>query len=44
MLLLWGPDPRLLTTWYTSKVLIVGPFYFQYPRVAGFLMAAAGVC
>jgi branched-chain amino acid transport system permease protein len=43
MLVIWGPDPRLLTTWYTSKVLIVGPFYFQYPRVAGFLMAMAGV-
>jgi branched-chain amino acid transport system permease protein len=43
MLVIWGPDPRLLTTWYTSKVLIVGPFYFQYPRVAGFLMAMVGV-
>ncbi|AFM26715.1 branched-chain amino acid ABC transporter permease [Desulfomonile tiedjei] len=43
MLVIWGPDPRLLTTWYTSKVLVVGPFYFQYPRVAGFLMAMAGV-
>ncbi|MBI5251156.1 MAG: branched-chain amino acid ABC transporter permease [Desulfomonile tiedjei] len=43
MLLLWGPDPRLLTTWYTSKVLVVGPFYLQYTRVAGFLMAVAGV-
>jgi branched-chain amino acid transport system permease protein len=43
MLLMWGPEPRLLTTWYTSKVLIVGPFYFQYPRVAGFLMAITGV-
>lgn len=43
MLLLWGPDPRLLNTWYTNKVLVIGPFYFQYTRVAGFLMAAAGV-
>lgn len=43
MLLIWSPDPRVLTTSYTSKVIIVGPFYFQYPRLAGFLMAAMGV-
>lgn len=43
LLLLWGPEPRLLTTSYTTKVLIIGPFYFQYPWVAGFLMAVAGV-
>jgi len=43
MLILWGPDPRLLTTWYTSKVLILGPLYFQYPRVAAFLLSVAGV-
>ena len=43
MLLIWSPDPRVLTTSYTSKVIIVGPFYFQYPRLAGFLMAAVGV-
>ena len=43
MLLIWGPDPRLLTTWYTSKVLAVGPFFIQYPRLAAFVMSAAGV-
>ncbi len=43
MLLIWGPDPRLITTWYTSRVFIVGPFYFQYAPVAGFVMAVAGV-
>ncbi len=43
MLLLWSPDPRLLTMSYTSKVLILGPLYFQYPRLAGFLLATAGV-
>ncbi|MCD4715705.1 MAG: branched-chain amino acid ABC transporter permease [Desulfobacterales bacterium] len=43
MLLIWSPDPRLLTTAYTSKVLILGPFYFQYPKLAGFLMSAIGV-
>jgi branched-chain amino acid transport system permease protein len=43
MLLVWSPDPRLLTTSYTSKVLILGPIYFQYPRLAGFLMSLAGV-
>jgi branched-chain amino acid transport system permease protein len=43
MLLIWSPDPRLLTTSYTSKVLILGPLYFQYPRIAGFLMSAVGV-
>ncbi|MFH0844785.1 MAG: branched-chain amino acid ABC transporter permease [Pseudomonadota bacterium] len=43
MLLIWSPDPRLLTTSYTSKVLILGPLYFQYPRLAGFLMSAVGV-
>ncbi len=43
MLLIWSPDPRLLTTAYTSKVVILGPFYFQYPRIAGFLLACAGV-
>lgn len=43
MLLVWGPDPRVLTTSYSSKVFILGPFFFQYPRVIGFLMAVAGV-
>lgn len=43
LLLIWGPEPRLLTTWYTTKVLIVGPFYFQYPWLAGFLMSVTGV-
>ncbi len=43
LLLLWGPEPRLLTTSYTTKVIVIGPFYFQYPWVAGFLMAVAGV-
>ena len=43
MMLIWSPDPRLMTTSYTSKVLILGPFYFQYPRLAGFLMAVIGV-
>lgn len=43
MLLIWSPDPRLLTTSYTGKVLILGPLYFQYPRIAGFLMSAVGV-
>ena len=43
MLLIWSPDPRLLTTSYTSKVLILGSLYFQYPRLAGFLMSLAGV-
>ena len=43
MLLIWSPDPRLLTTSYTSRVLILGPFYFQYPRLAGFLMSGIGV-
>ncbi len=39
MLLMWGPDPRLLTTSYTNKVVIIGPLYFQYPRVIGFLLS-----
>ncbi len=43
MLLLWGADPRLFTTSYTSKVIIIGPFYFQYPPVIGFLMSIVGV-
>ena len=43
MLLIWSPDPRLLTTPYTTKVMILGPFYFQYTRLAGFLMSAVGV-
>jgi branched-chain amino acid transport system permease protein len=43
LLMIWGPEPRLLTTWYTTKVLIVGPFYFQYPWLAGFLMSVIGV-
>ncbi len=43
MLLIWSPDPRLLTTWYTSKVVILGPLYIQVPRLAGFLMSAVGV-
>jgi branched-chain amino acid transport system permease protein len=43
MLLIWSPDPRVITTAYTSKVLILGPFYFQYPRLAGFFMAVIGI-
>ncbi|MBM3298633.1 MAG: branched-chain amino acid ABC transporter permease [Deltaproteobacteria bacterium] len=43
MLLVWGPDPRLLTTSYTTKVLVVGPFFFQYPWLAGCLLSVAGV-
>ena len=43
MLLVWSPDPRLMTTSYTSKVLLIGPLYFQYPKLAGFLMSAAGI-
>jgi len=43
LLLVWGPDPRLLTTDYTSGVFVVGPLYFQYPRIIGFAMAAFGV-
>ncbi len=43
MLLIWSPDPRLMTTSYTSKVLIIGQLYFQYPKLAGFLMSAAGI-
>ncbi|MGC8908893.1 MAG: branched-chain amino acid ABC transporter permease [Desulfomonilaceae bacterium] len=43
LLLIAGPQPRLITPWYTHKVLILGPFYFQYPRLAGFLLAVAGV-
>jgi branched-chain amino acid transport system permease protein len=43
ILLVWGADPRLLTTSYTNKVFVIGPLYFQYPRVYGFLMAAVGV-
>ena len=43
MLLIWSPDPRVMTTSYTSKVLIIGPLYFQYPKLAGFFMSAAGI-
>jgi branched-chain amino acid transport system permease protein len=43
MLLIWSPDPRVLTTSYTSKVFILGPLYFQYSRLAGFVMAVLGV-
>jgi branched-chain amino acid transport system permease protein len=43
MLVIWGPDPRLLTTSYTNKVLILGPIYLQYPRLAAFLLSVAGV-
>lgn len=42
-LILWGADPRLFTTSYTSKVFVIGPFYFQYPPVIGFLMSMLGV-
>ena len=43
MLLIWGADPRLLTTSYTSKVFVVGPFYFQYPPLIGSVMSIIGV-
>lgn len=39
ILLIWGADPRLFTTGYTTKVFVVGPFYFQYPPVIGFMMS-----
>ncbi len=43
MLMIWGPDPRLLTTSYTHKVLKLGPLYFQYPRIVSFVMSIAGI-
>jgi len=43
LLLVAGPQPRLITPWYTHNVLILGPFYFQYPRMAGFFLAVACV-
>jgi branched-chain amino acid transport system permease protein len=43
MALIWGPDPRVLTTWYSSKVLVVGSFYFQYPRLIGFALSVIGI-
>jgi branched-chain amino acid transport system permease protein len=43
ILLVWGADPRLLTTSYTNKVFSMGPLYFQYPRLVGFGMAVVGV-
>jgi branched-chain amino acid transport system permease protein len=43
MLLIWSPDPRVLTTAYATRVLVVGPLYFQIPRLAGFMMAVVGI-
>jgi branched-chain amino acid transport system permease protein len=43
LLLIWGPDPRLVTTSYTSKVFVLGPFYFLYAPLAGFIMSVVGV-
>jgi branched-chain amino acid transport system permease protein len=43
VLLVWGADPRLLTTWYTGKAFVVGPLYFQYSPLIGFFMAVFGV-
>lgn len=43
LLILWGPQPRLLTTAYTNKVFVIGPLYIQYPRLAGFSMSVIGV-
>lgn len=43
LLLIWGPDPRVMSPWYASKVLIIGPFYFQYPRIIGFALAVVGI-
>ena len=43
ILLIWGADPRLFTTGYSTKVFVVGPFYFQYPPVIGFMMSLVGV-
>ena len=42
-LLIWGADPRLFTTTYTTRVFVIGPFYFQYPPVIGFMMSLVGV-
>ncbi len=43
MLLVWGPDPLLLTTSYTGKVQVIGPFYFQYSRMACLGLSVVGV-
>lgn len=43
ILLVWGADPRLLTTSYTSKCFVLGSFYFQYSPLIGFAMAMVGV-
>jgi branched-chain amino acid transport system permease protein len=43
MLIVWGPDPRLLTTSYTNRCLVVGSLYLQYPRLAALVLSAAGV-
>ncbi len=43
ILLIWGADPRIVTTSYTNKVFVIGPLYFQYPRLMGFAMALVGV-
>lgn len=43
LLLIWGPAPKLLTPPYITYVVKVGPFYFQYPWVVGFVMSIVGV-
>ncbi len=42
-LIIWGADPRLFTTSYTTRVFVIGPFYFQYPPVIGFMMSLVGI-
>jgi branched-chain amino acid transport system permease protein len=43
MLLIWGPDPRLLNASYTQDVLTLGPFYFQFPKIVACGLAVCGV-
>lgn len=43
ILLIWSPDPRILNASYSGRVLVLGPLYFQHPRLIGFAMSVIGV-
>jgi len=43
ILIVWSPDPRILNASYSGQVLVLGPLYFQYPRLIGFAMSVIGV-
>lgn len=37
-LIMWGPDPRSIITWYSDKSLVMGGIFFSYPKLASLII------